>query len=65
MTFGYAKADGKTMQFRLADNATEPSQIVKLAKEFLKCNRNLKFTKVRVVGPGGRSAEEATSSSNR
>jgi hypothetical protein len=49
MTFGYATGDGKTLQFRLSDDAKEPSQIAKLAKEFLKGNRELKYKKIRIV----------------
>jgi hypothetical protein len=59
-TYGLAKADGKTIEFRLAENANEPSQIVKLAREFLRKN-DLKFKKIRVVCPGGQSLEEAAS----
>jgi hypothetical protein len=57
MTFGTATADGKVIEMRLADNAKEPSQICKLAKEFFKGNRELKFKKVRVV-LGGETFEE-------
>ena len=49
MTFGNASADGKVLQFKLAEDAKEPSQIVKLAKAFLKGNRELKFKKLRVL----------------
>jgi hypothetical protein len=58
ITYGVAKADGKIMEFRLAENANEPSQIVKLAREFLRKN-DLKFKKIRVICPGGQSVEEA------
>jgi hypothetical protein len=60
MTYGSAKGDGKVLEFRLADGAKEPSQIVKLAKEFLKGNRELKFKKVRVLS-GNNVFEEAMS----
>jgi hypothetical protein len=57
LTYGYALGDGKVLEFRLADDAKEPSQIVKLAKEFLKGNRELKFKKLRVL-VGGETFEE-------
>src|SRR3954451_18782405 len=38
ITFGHAARDGKTLQFVLAEEAKEPSQIVKLAKQYLKGN---------------------------
>jgi hypothetical protein len=56
LTYGQAAADGKVLEFKLSDDAKEPSQIVKLAKEFLKGNRDLKFKKVRIVA-GGESFE--------
>jgi hypothetical protein len=52
MTFGQAAADGKVLEFKLSDGAKEPSQIVKVAKEFLKGNRDLKFKKIRVLVDG-------------
>jgi hypothetical protein len=58
MTYGYATGDGKILQFRLAENAKEPSQIVKLAKVYLKKNRELKFKKIKVLLPSGEGFEE-------
>jgi hypothetical protein len=58
MTYGYATSDGKLLQFRLSDNAKEPSQICKLAKVFLKKNPDLRFKKLRVVCSSGESFEE-------
>ena len=57
MTFGHATGDGKTIEFSLAENAKEPSQIIKLAKQFLKGNRDLKFRKIRVLS-GGEAFED-------
>jgi hypothetical protein len=57
LTYGRAIGDGKVLQFTLSDDAKEPSQIVKLAKEYLKSNRDLKFKKLRVIA-GGETFEE-------
>ena len=57
MTYGTATGDGKILQFRLADDAKEPSQIIKLAKEYLKSDRSLKFKKLRVLA-GGQTFEQ-------
>jgi len=58
MTYGFAKADGKTMQFKLADKAKEPSQICKLAKVYLKKNPELKFKKLLVICDGKNYEED-------
>ena len=57
MTFGTATGEGKVLQFTLSDDAKEPSQIAKLAKEYLKSDKNLKFKKLRVLA-GGETFEE-------
>jgi peptidoglycan hydrolase-like protein with peptidoglycan-binding domain len=57
MTFGTATGDGKVLQFNLSDDAKEPSQIAKLAKEYLKSDKRLKFKKLRVLA-GGDTFEE-------
>ena len=57
MTFGTATADGKVLQFTLSDDAKEPSQIAKLAKEYLKSDKSLKFKKLRLLA-GGETFEE-------
>ena len=58
MTYGKATSDGKLLQFRLSDDAKEPSQICKIAKVYLKKNPDLRFKKLRVVCAGGESFEE-------
>ena len=57
MTFGTATGDGKILEFNLSDDAKEPSQIAKLAKEFLKGHKELKYRKLRVIA-GGQTFEE-------
>ncbi len=57
MTFGTAMGDGKVLQFKLSDDAKEPSQILKLTKAYLKGHRDLKFKKLRVLA-GGQTFEE-------
>ncbi len=57
MTFGTCTGEGKILQFNLSDDAKEPSQIVKLAKEYLKAHRELKYRKLRIIA-GGETFEE-------
>ena len=57
LTYGRATGDGKVLQFTLSDDAREPSQILKLTKEYLKSNKELKFKKLRIVA-GGEIFEE-------
>jgi hypothetical protein len=69
LTFGTAAGDGKVLNLTLSDDAKEPSQIVKTAKEFFKGHRDLKYRKIRVHAGGEIFEEEmegeeaATSSS--
>jgi hypothetical protein len=57
ISFGRAAADGKILIFNLDDDSNEPSQIIKIARRFLKKNPELKFKKLRVVTPGGQAVE--------
>jgi hypothetical protein len=57
LTYGRAIGDGKVLQFTLSDDAKEPSQILKLTKEYLKSNKDLKLKKLRVIA-GGETFEE-------
>lgn len=58
LTFGTANGDGKILQLNLSDDAKEPSQIVKTAKEFFKGHRDLKYRKIRVIAAGQTFEEE-------
>jgi hypothetical protein len=58
LTFGTANGDGKVLQLNLSDDAKEPSQIVKTAKEFFKGHRDLKYRKIRVIAAGQTFEEE-------
>jgi hypothetical protein len=57
ITFGTAKGEGKVLELTLSEDAKEPSQIVKTAKEFFKGHRDLKYRKIRVLA-GGEAFEE-------
>jgi hypothetical protein len=50
--------DGKTLVFKLAENAGEPPQIQKLGRQFLKSDKALKFRKLKLVLPGGQTLED-------
>jgi peptidoglycan hydrolase-like protein with peptidoglycan-binding domain len=50
--------DGKTLVFKLAENAGEPPQIQKLGRQFLRSDKNLKFRKLKLVLPGGQTLED-------
>jgi len=52
LTFGTASGDGKILDLKLSEDAKEPSQIVKTAKEFFKGHRDLKYRKIRVHASG-------------
>jgi hypothetical protein len=61
LTCGYALPDpqnGKTLVFRLEENAAEPPQIVKLGRTFLRSDNKLAFRKIKVVLPGGQTIED-------
>ena len=58
LTFGTASGDGKILQLNLSEDAKEPSQIVKTAKEFFKGHRDLKYRKIRVIAAGETFEEE-------
>jgi hypothetical protein len=60
-TGGHALPDpqnGKTLVFRLEENAGEPPQIVKLGRSFLRSDNKLAFRKIKVVLPGGQTIED-------
>jgi hypothetical protein len=50
--------DGKTLVFKLAENAGEPPQIQKLGRQFLRSDKSLKFRKLKLVLPGGQTLED-------
>jgi hypothetical protein len=50
--------DGKTLVFKLAENAGEPPQIQKLGRQFLRSDKGLKFRKLKLVLPGGQTLED-------
>jgi peptidoglycan hydrolase-like protein with peptidoglycan-binding domain len=50
--------DGKTLVFKLAENAGEPPQIQKLGRQFLRSDKGLKFRKLRLILPGGQTLED-------
>ena len=61
LTYGTAlpdSEDGQTLVFRLADSASEPPQIIKLGREFLRSDKNLRFRKLKLVFPGGQTVED-------
>jgi hypothetical protein len=61
LTYGIAVADpndGKTLVFRLADGANEPPQIIKAGRAFLRADKGLRFRKLKLVLPGGRTVED-------
>ncbi len=61
LTYGTAlpdSEDGQTLEFRLADSASEPPQILKLGREFLRSDKNLRFRKLKLVFPGGQTVED-------
>jgi hypothetical protein len=61
ITFGTAMPDpkdGKTLIFRLEENAKEPPQIAKLARRFLRSDPKLKFRKIKIILPGGQTFED-------
>jgi hypothetical protein len=60
-TCGYALPDpqsGKTLVLRLEESASEPPQIVKLGRCFLRNDNKLYFRKIKVVLPGGETLED-------
>jgi hypothetical protein len=62
LTYGVAQADpadGKTLIFRLEKGANEPPRIIKLGREFLRSDKGLKFKKLSVVLPGGKTLNDA------
>jgi hypothetical protein len=61
LTYGVAQADpadGKTLIFRLEKGANEPPRILKLGREFLRSDKGLKFKKLSVVLPGGKTLND-------
>ncbi len=50
--------DGKTLVFKLAENAGEPPQIQKLGRQFLRADKSLKFRKLKLVLPGGQTLDD-------
>jgi hypothetical protein len=50
--------DGKTLVFKLAENAGEPPQIQKLGRQFLRSDKSLKFRKLKLILPGGQTLED-------
>jgi peptidoglycan hydrolase-like protein with peptidoglycan-binding domain len=50
--------DGKTLVFKLAENAGEPPQVQKLGRQFLRSDKGLKFRKLKLVLPGGQTFED-------
>jgi hypothetical protein len=61
ITYGKAVPDphdGKTLVFKLAQSAGEPPQVVKLGRRFLQADKGLKFRKLRLVLPGGRTFDD-------
>jgi hypothetical protein len=61
LTYGVAQADpadGKTLVFRLEKGANEPPRIMKLGREFLRSDKGLKFKKLSVVLPGGKTLND-------
>jgi hypothetical protein len=58
ITYGTAAPDakdGKTLVFKLAQSAGEPPQVLKLGRQFLQSDKGLKFRKLKLVLPGGRT----------
>jgi hypothetical protein len=58
ITYGKAvpdPKDGKTLVFMLAGSAGEPPQVLKLGRRFLQSDKNLRFRKLRLELPGGRT----------
>jgi hypothetical protein len=61
LTYGTAlpdPQDGKTLIFKLAESAGEPPQIQKLGRQFLRSDKNLKFSKLKLVLPGGQILDD-------
>ena len=61
LTYGVAladPADGKTLVFRLEKGANEPPRLLKLGREFLRSDKGLKFRKLSVVLPGGKTLND-------
>jgi hypothetical protein len=61
LTYGVAQADpadGKTLVFRLEKGANEPPRILKLGREFLRSDKGLKFKKLSIVLPGGKTLND-------
>jgi hypothetical protein len=58
---GYALPDAdnaKVLIFRLEEGATEPPQILKLGRRFLRADKNLRFRKLKLILPGGQTFED-------
>jgi hypothetical protein len=62
ITYGTAAPDakdGKTLVFKLAESAGEPPQVLKLGRQFLQSDKGLKFRKLKLVLPGGKTFDDA------
>ena len=62
LTYGYAKADpddGQTLVFRLDAGANEPPRIIKLGRKFLRADKKLRFRKLKLVLPSGKTIEDS------
>jgi hypothetical protein len=58
ITYGKAAPDpenGKVLVFKLAESAGEPPQVLKLGRRFLRGDKSLKFRKLKLILPGGRT----------
>jgi hypothetical protein len=61
MMCGYALADpanAKVLVFRLEEGESEPPQILKLGRRFLRADKNLRFRKLKLVLPNGKTFED-------
>ena len=62
LTYGYARPDpddGQTLIFRLESGANEPPRILKLGRKYLRSDKKLRFRKLKLVLPSGKTLEDS------